>query len=91
MQEYGLAGGTVFDAKGCIRCAGTGYQGRVGIYEVMEVTEELRTLVLEHAGVDQFAAAAVRGGMRSMRHDGIEKVRQGLTTLAEVGRVASGA
>lgn len=89
IEEHGLEGGELFEAAGCIRCGGSGYSGRVGVYEVMPITEEIRALSLERAGVDAIHAVAVRQGMRTMRGDGIDKVRQGLTTLTEIGRVTS--
>jgi type IV pilus assembly protein PilB len=72
---------------GCVRCAGLGYRGRVGIYEVMVMNEELRDLTLARASADQITAAAVRQGMRRMREDGLEKVKAGLTSLAEITRI----
>jgi type IV pilus assembly protein PilB len=87
--EHGLEGSTVFEAVGCSRCGQTGYRGRLGIYEVMSVTEELRTMVLERRPLSDITAVATSQGMRRLRHDGIEKVRQGLTSLAEIGRVTS--
>jgi type IV pilus assembly protein PilB len=89
LAEQGLGGGQVFDPGGCIRCRGTGYHGRIGLYEVMSVTEEIRTLLLDHAGGKEISAAAARAGMRTMAQDGIDKVEQGLTSLVEVGRVTS--
>ena len=76
-----------FDAKGCPRCGKTGYRGRIGIYEVMEVTEEIRSLVMRRASADEIARAAVAGGMRRLRDDGLAKVRAGVTSLAEIGRI----
>jgi type IV pilus assembly protein PilB len=90
-EEHGLQGVTVYEPAGCIRCGGTGYDGRVGLYEVMPLTEEIRALALERRGAGAIAAAAREQGMRSMREDGIDKVRQGLTSLVEVGRVTSAA
>jgi type IV pilus assembly protein PilB len=90
-SEYGLHDAEVFEPRGCIRCGGTGYHGRVGLYEVMPVNEEIRTLVLERRGTDAIAAAATRAGMRSMREDGFDKVRRGVTSLVEVGRVTAAA
>jgi type IV pilus assembly protein PilB len=87
--EYGLRGGTMFEPAGCIRCGGTGYRGRVGLYEVMPMSEEIRRLVLEGSGTDEIQAVAVAQGMRTMRQDGIDKVKQGITTLAEIARVSS--
>ena len=77
-----------FEARGCARCGKTGYRGRVGIYEVMDVNEEIRSLIMRRASSDAIAAAAVAGGMGRLRDDGLEKVRAGVTSLAEVARVA---
>jgi type IV pilus assembly protein PilB len=90
-DEHGLHDAEVFEPTGCIRCGGTGYDGRVGLYEVMPLTEEIRALALERRGAGAIAAVAREQGMRTMREDGIEKVRQGLTSLVEVGRVTSAA
>jgi type IV pilus assembly protein PilB len=89
LAEQGLEGGTVFEPVGCVRCGESGYSGRVGVYEVMRVSEQIRAMVLEHRGVDEIAAVAVQQGMRTMREDGIDKVRAGITSLVEVGRVTS--
>jgi type IV pilus assembly protein PilB len=88
-MEHGLGAAEVFEPVGCIRCGGTGYHGRIGLYEVMPITEEMRSLILEHRGTDELAAAAAGHGLRSMREDGLEKVKQGLTSLVEVGRVTT--
>ncbi len=88
-SEHGLGGVKLFEPVGCIRCSYTGFQGRIGLYEVMPMTEEIRSLVLTRRGVAEIAASAAATGMKSMRQDGIEKVRQGLTTLAEVARVTA--
>ena len=76
--------------RGCIRCVNTGYRGRVGLYEVMPLTESIRRQLLDGASVDEIAVTAREEGMRPMREDGLYKVRLGLTTLAEVGRVTAG-
>ena len=77
----------VFEAVGCPRCGGSGYKGRIGLYEVMAVTEEISELVVQRASADQIGAAAVRGGMRRLREDGLDKVLAGRTSFAEVARV----
>jgi type IV pilus assembly protein PilB len=87
IEEPSLDDVELFEPAGCIRCAWTGYRGRVGLYEVMPMAGEIRALVLERGGVDQIADAGKGLGMRSMREDGIEKVRRGLTSLVEVNRV----
>jgi type IV pilus assembly protein PilB len=87
--EYRLGEAELFEPVGCIRCGNTGFHGRTGLYEVMPITEEIRSMMLKHRSVDEIAAVATAAGMRAMREDGIEKVKQGLTTLAEVGRVTA--
>ena len=87
--EHGLQGAQVYEPAGCIRCSWTGYYGRLGLYEVMPITDEIRKLVLDRRGLGDIAAAAVREGMRTMTEDGLDKVRRGLTSLVEVGRVTT--
>jgi type IV pilus assembly protein PilB len=89
LAEYGLYESEAFEPVGCTRCSTTGYRGRMGIYEVMSVTEEIRGLVLSRASVDEIAAAAMRQGMRRMRDDGIAKVRAGQTSIAEIERMTT--
>lgn len=72
---------------GCEHCFGTGYSGRVGIFELMEMNDEIRKLIMRNADASEIAAAARRHGMRTLREDGWEKVRAGLTTAEEVLRV----
>ncbi len=88
-REHGLGKARLFEPVGCIRCGNSGYHGRIGLYELMPLTPEIRRLVLERRGVDDIAESALKAGMTTMRQDGIEKVKQGLTTLAEVGRVTA--
>jgi type IV pilus assembly protein PilB len=78
-----------FEPGGCTRCGGSGYRGRIGLYEVMPVDDELRHLAVRRAPADEIAAAAVAKGMRRLREDGLEKVRAGLTSFAEVSRVTA--
>jgi type IV pilus assembly protein PilB len=77
-----------YEPVGCGRCGGMGYKGRVGLYEVMVVSEDIRKLVLQRAPADEIADAARREGMRRLRDDGFAKVKAGLTSLAEVARVS---
>jgi type IV pilus assembly protein PilB len=72
--------------KGCERCNGTGYKGRVGLYEVMEVTEELRELILVGASALELKKKAVEEGMITLRRSGLRKVMEGVTTIEEVAR-----
>ena len=89
LAEHGLAGAEPFEPVGCSRCAGTGYRGRVGLYEVMHVSEPIRALILERAAVDDMVAIAVQEGMLRLRDDGLQKVREGLTSIAEVERMTN--
>jgi general secretion pathway protein E len=79
---------TTYKAVGCLECRMTGYQGRVGLYEVMVFTPELRKLVLAGASIDDLKAQAFRDGMKPLRASGAHKIAVGLTTLEEVERVA---
>jgi type IV pilus assembly protein PilB len=76
-----------YEPVGCARCGMSGYKGRIGLYEVMTVSEEIRNLAIERASADRIAEVAVRDGMRRLREDGLEKVKQGRTSIAEVSRV----
>jgi len=76
-----------FRGAGCDHCFGTGYYGRVGIFELMELNEELRAIIMRNEDASVITAAAYRHGMRNLRDDGWEKVARGVTTSDEVMRV----
>jgi type IV pilus assembly protein PilB len=76
-----------YEPVGCKRCGSSGYRGRFGLYEVMSISAEIRTLTIERRPADAIRVQASREGMRSLRDDGLEKVRQGRTSIAEVARV----
>ena len=78
----------VFEAAGCGRCGGSGYKGRLGLYEVMAISERIRSLTLQRRPADEIAEAAEQEGMGRLRDDGLAKVRRGETSIAEVSRVA---
>jgi type IV pilus assembly protein PilB len=78
---------SAFEPVGCGRCSGTGYKGRVGIYEVMPMTEGIRAHALARDAAPAIAATAVREGMRRLREDALSKVRSGWTSVAEAARV----
>jgi general secretion pathway protein E len=78
---------TVWDAVGCAACSGTGYLGRVGIFELLPVTSEICKVIIKRADAGAIRNLAIQQGMRLLRDDGWDKVRQGMTTLAEVLRV----
>ncbi|MFP5265255.1 MAG: type IV-A pilus assembly ATPase PilB [Blastocatellia bacterium] len=75
-----------FKGAGCSACNNTGYKSRVGLYEVMEVTEDLRELILVGASGLELRRKAIEEGMLTLRHSGLEKIRQGMTTVEEVVR-----
>jgi type IV pilus assembly protein PilB len=77
----------VFEPVGCHRCRETGYRGRIGLFEVMTVTDEIRALIVDRAPAGKIAEVAISQGMRTLVDDGLDKVRAGHTTLAEIGRV----
>jgi type IV pilus assembly protein PilB len=76
--------------KGCDACGGLGYRGRAGLYEVMAMSPELRRMVLRGASVAELRDQAVAEGMLTLRMDGMEKVRKGVTTLEEVVKETAG-
>jgi len=76
-----------FGGAGCERCFGSGFSGRIGIFELMELDDEIRKLIMENADAAAITAAARRNGMRNLREDGWLKVREGVTTPEEVMRV----
>jgi type IV pilus assembly protein PilB len=80
-----------YEPAGCGRCGNSGYKGRIGLYEVMSVTPEVRELILTRSPADQIARKAVEQGMRRLREDGLDKVRQGRTSISEVTRVTDSA
>ena len=76
-----------YDPVGCVRCSNMGYRGRIGLYEVMLMSPEIRTLTLERSSAEQIGTVAVRQGMRRLRENGLDKVKAGVTSMAEVARV----
>ncbi len=74
----------IFKGKGCAKCNGTGYKGRVGLFEVMEVTDELRELILIGASAIELRKKAIELGMVTLRESGLCKLREGVTTIEEV-------
>jgi type IV pilus assembly protein PilB len=76
----------VYKGKGCPLCNNTGYKGRVGLYEVMPMKEELKELVLSRASTSEIKKEAIRLGMKTLRQSGIAKIKEGVTTVEEVLR-----
>jgi len=76
----------LFKGRGCSTCNNTGYRGRVGLYEVMEVSEEIRELILSGASAMELRRKAIEEGMISLRESGLYKIREGVTSVEEVVR-----
>jgi len=92
LREYGYAAS--FDVEGyepvgCKHCGGSGYRGRMGIYEVMTISAEIRALALERRSSDEILEMAVIQGMHRLKDDGLDKVKQGKTSIAEIARVVN--
>ena len=79
-----------FRGRGCPSCNGTGYRGRVALYEVMPIKDELKELILEGASTSEIKKTAIRLGMKTLRMSGLTKVAEGVTTLEETMRVTFG-
>jgi type IV pilus assembly protein PilB len=76
-----------YEPAGCRRCGGSGYRGRIGLYEVMDMSPEIQTMALERRPAEEIRDMAVSQGMTRLRDDGLQKVRQGRTSIAEIARV----
>lgn len=89
LRELGLKeGGQAFcRGRGCASCKNTGYAGRTGIFELLRMSEEIRKLIVNKASSDEIKKKAVGDGMRTMRDDGLDKVKRSITTVEEVLRV----
>lgn len=83
------AGEKVFDPGRCERCGGTGYRGRLGVFEVLEINEDIRSLITPHTDSTSIDKVAIRDGMTTMVDDGVLKCRTGMTSAAEVLRVTT--
>jgi type IV pilus assembly protein PilB len=82
--ETDLGGWSPYRAVGCERCSGSGYKGRVGVYQVMPVSEAIEAIILAHGTALEIEAQAKREGVKSLRESGLLKVKQGLTSLDEI-------
>jgi type IV pilus assembly protein PilB len=78
---------TLYRARGCKKCGGIGYRGRMGIHEVMTMSENIERLTVENAATDEIKRQAIAEGMLTLRDDGFEKVRMGHTSIEEILRV----
>jgi type II secretory ATPase GspE/PulE/Tfp pilus assembly ATPase PilB-like protein len=80
-------GMSFYRKRGCPRCNQTGYKGRVGIFQLMEMNEDLATMAAKHASREEIERAALASGTKTLWDDGIAKVASGLTSLEELARV----
>jgi type II secretory ATPase GspE/PulE/Tfp pilus assembly ATPase PilB-like protein len=78
----------IYKPRGCDYCSGTGFRGRVGIFELMHMNNEIRTMAFERAPTNKIRKAALAGGMKSLLADGRIKVLGGVTTAEEIVKVA---
>ncbi len=91
LEDAGIPKGAIPDnmvyrGKGCPDCNQSGYKGRIGLYEVMPISPEIRSMILKGASSDEIAKYANKEGMVTLRDDGIDKVKQGVTTIEELMR-----
>lgn len=85
--EGGELSSKFYRGKGCPECNGKGYKGRIGIFEILEVNEEIRKLIISHASIDDIIRVAKQNGMVPLMRDGIDKASGGMTSVEEVLRV----
>jgi type IV pilus assembly protein PilB len=88
LGRTGKRGQELARGAGCTACGGTGFRGRIGLFEVLPLTEEIRALAAAKASTTEIEKAAVAAGMRTLREDGIRLCLEGMTTPDEVRRVA---
>jgi type IV pilus assembly protein PilB len=83
-KDEGLSDVQFYRGRGCPKCRGTGYKGRVAIHELVLITEEIRALISEGRSVQEITKAAAKVGYRPLRYDGLKKVLLGMTTIKEI-------
>ncbi len=88
ISQSSLGGRAVYRGKGCPACAGTGYRGRTGIYEIMRVSDAVRQLIMKKADSATISRGALEEGMETLRDDGARKFLDGVTSLEELLRVS---
>jgi type IV pilus assembly protein PilB len=85
MEEIGTF--PIFEGRGCHACSQTGFRGRIALYEVMPITDEIKELILAGASAMELKREAIRLGMNTLRMAGVAKLKEGITTINEVARV----
>jgi type II secretory ATPase GspE/PulE/Tfp pilus assembly ATPase PilB-like protein len=88
-KEMGEKRTEFYYGKGCNMCAGSGYMGRIAVFELLGISEEIRRMMLANANIDEIRKQAWKEGMTTMRHDAMRKVKEGITTPDEVLRRVS--
>jgi type IV pilus assembly protein PilB len=78
-----------FKGKGCANCSDTGYRGRIALYEVMTIRDNIKELILQGASTGELREAGRKNGMKTLRESGLQKIREGLTSIEEVMRVTT--
>ena len=81
-----VAGRTFYYGKGCENCNNTGYKGRLGLYEIMVLDDDMRDLIIKHASTQVLRMEARKRGMRTLRNAGLLSIFDGITTIEEVVR-----
>jgi len=87
LTRKSLENGVLYSPAGCSKCKNTGYRGRLGIYELLTVSDNVRNMVMRGANATEVKNAAIAGGMLTLRHDGAQKAARGITSAEEVIRV----
>ena len=88
MTPRNIEGKTLYKPRGCDHCSGTGFRGRMGIFEMMKINNEIRELAFDRAPTNKIRKAAIAGGMKTLLGDGRLKVLNGSTTAEEIVKVA---
>lgn len=87
LKKYGIQTDGIYESAGCSSCDNLGYKGRVGIFELLEISPALRALIIANASFDDVYNCAIADGMRTLQQDGAHKVKEGIISLAEYARV----
>jgi type IV pilus assembly protein PilB len=87
-QAAAADGVALYRKKGCPRCNQTGYKGRIGVYQLMQMSETLSRLASQHASREEIERAAIDNGMKMLWDDGLSKIASGLTSIEELARVS---
>jgi type II secretory ATPase GspE/PulE/Tfp pilus assembly ATPase PilB-like protein len=87
LQSLGIEQDTVYYSQGCPACDHLGYKGRIGMFELLEITPEFRALIINHPQFDQIYKQALADGMKTLVQDGAQKVKDGIISLEEYARI----